>query len=234
MAQQTIQIADKPTLDEIKELLENTTYGLAALKAYVDENETYLKNSTYGLNAIKSLLDSKANESTLNTKSADILWLLQNTDFGLSVIRQCLGDLLFLLQNETYGLNTIKNQLNTVESHSFTALQQINTALAYNQPRYVFVNFYNVNNEYANSNTFTYNFTGRGKIKIYSNFYSETFNVNLVIDGVSTPFILQNYSGGGKNGVFLEFEYNTSLSITFTTSSSGSVQLWQYNYIHAV
>ena len=56
MAKQTIQIADKPTLDEIKKkisdnynLLNNSTYGLSALKGY-------LGNSTYGLNAIKNVL----------------------------------------------------------------------------------------------------------------------------------------------------------------------------------
>lgn len=32
MAKQTIQIADKPTLDEVKELLENSEYGLEKLK----------------------------------------------------------------------------------------------------------------------------------------------------------------------------------------------------------
>ena len=33
MAQQTIQIADKPTLDEVKALLENSGYGLEAIKS---------------------------------------------------------------------------------------------------------------------------------------------------------------------------------------------------------
>lgn len=33
MAKQTIQIADKPTLDEVKALLENEGYGLEALQA---------------------------------------------------------------------------------------------------------------------------------------------------------------------------------------------------------
>ena len=32
MSQQTIQIADKPTLDDVKALLENSGYGLEALK----------------------------------------------------------------------------------------------------------------------------------------------------------------------------------------------------------
>lgn len=38
MAQKEIQIADKPTLDELKALLENSGYGLEALKDAITEN----------------------------------------------------------------------------------------------------------------------------------------------------------------------------------------------------
>lgn len=50
--QQTIQIADKPTLDETKELLENSGYGLEAL-------QLLLNSSDYGLSALKTLISSK-------------------------------------------------------------------------------------------------------------------------------------------------------------------------------
>lgn len=67
MAQQTIQIADKPTLDKLKASIDNATYGLQALKGLIDLNaketsvdevESLLKNSTYGLSAIKTKLNS--------------------------------------------------------------------------------------------------------------------------------------------------------------------------------
>ena len=84
MAKQTIQIADKPTLDEIKKkisdnynLLNNSTYGLSALKGY-------LGNSTYGLNAIKNVLS--------------------DSTYGLSAIKS-------YLSNSTYGLSAIKSSL---------------------------------------------------------------------------------------------------------------------------
>lgn len=68
--QKTIQIADKPTLDDIKALLENSGYGLDSIKTVLDtantnasnantyakSADTLLKNSTYGLQAIKSAL----------------------------------------------------------------------------------------------------------------------------------------------------------------------------------
>lgn len=64
--EQTIQIADKPTLDEIQKLLENSGYGLPALKTMLG-NSSYglpalkllLSNSDYGLSALKTLIDSK-------------------------------------------------------------------------------------------------------------------------------------------------------------------------------
>lgn len=40
MAKQTIQIADKPTLDETKALLENSEYGLEALQTLIDTINT--------------------------------------------------------------------------------------------------------------------------------------------------------------------------------------------------
>lgn len=72
MAKQTIQVADKPTLDEVKAFLENSGYGLEAIKTllntantnassantYAKSADTLLKNSTYGLQAIKNALGS--------------------------------------------------------------------------------------------------------------------------------------------------------------------------------
>lgn len=203
-------------VSSVKSLLENGTYGLNALKNLQDTYDSY-NSERFG--AVQNSISS--HDKNNYDRWADLHNLLNN-----------------IVNNGYYGINAIANWCNTHESNDGSRyndlVNKLNTALSYNQPRYVFANFYNVYNEYASSNTFRYNFSGRGKIKIYSNSYSETFNVNLTIDGVSTPFILQNYSGSGKNGVFLEFEYNTSLSITFTTSNSADVQMWQYSYTTAV
>lgn len=87
MALQTIQVADKPTLDELKASIDNATYGLQALKTLldntaqgssVDEVEGLLKNSTYGLSA-------------LNTDTDSILSKLNDSNYGLSAIKSALG-----------------------------------------------------------------------------------------------------------------------------------------------
>lgn len=74
----TIQIADKPTLDEILTLLENTTYGLNALKTALSNGDnniaSILNNTTYGLSALNTDIDKV--QSTLN-----------NTTYGLSAIK---------------------------------------------------------------------------------------------------------------------------------------------------
>ena len=56
MVKQTIQVADKPTLDEVKSLVENNV----ADKTTNDAIKSLLENTTYGLNAIKkSVSDGK-------------------------------------------------------------------------------------------------------------------------------------------------------------------------------
>lgn len=62
---QEIQIADKDTLDKIKEMLENSSYGLDRLRIRGDSifNEIsiarqMLNNSDYGLYALKTLIDN--------------------------------------------------------------------------------------------------------------------------------------------------------------------------------
>lgn len=115
----TAQIADKPTLDEILALLENTTYGLNALKNIINSKnvdltpvtnglttvQNTLNNTTYGLNAIKTAINGRANESTVvATKS-----LLENGTYGLSALNNDLDIIQNTLNNGTYGLNAIKN-----------------------------------------------------------------------------------------------------------------------------
>lgn len=121
MAKQTIQIADKPTLDEVlamlndaetglaslksllgenadaetlaavKELLQNGTYGLNALKTAINTANSTLGNGTYGLSALKTAINGRANESTVAAVKS-------------------------LLENSTYGLNAIKSVVNTINN----------------------------------------------------------------------------------------------------------------------
>ena len=46
MAKKTIKIADKPTLDEVRELLENKDYGLSTLKSLIDSGDNSDKLNT--------------------------------------------------------------------------------------------------------------------------------------------------------------------------------------------
>lgn len=117
MAAKTIQIADKPTVDEILALLENAEVGLAALRLLLGnsadattmnavkgilENGTYglnaldkdlgtitnyLANSTYGLAALKNAITGRANETTVAAVKA----LLENGTYGLNALKTAVG-----------------------------------------------------------------------------------------------------------------------------------------------
>lgn len=95
MAKQTIQIADKPTEDEILALLKSSEIGLAVLKELLDHNadavtmaaiKALLENGTYGLNAIKTAINGRANETT----SAAIKSLLENGTYGLNALKNAI------------------------------------------------------------------------------------------------------------------------------------------------
>lgn len=73
MGVNTIQIADKTTLDKINDIITNTTYGLNALQSLINGKAssgavsnitTLLNNSNYGLSAIKSAVNSIASSSS--------------------------------------------------------------------------------------------------------------------------------------------------------------------------
>ena len=129
----TAQVADKPTVDEILALLENTTYGLNALKSLISSSgvdltpvTSRLDNTTYGLSAIKTAINGRASESTLTATKA----LLENTTYGLNALKTAINgnvsgvntaltDIATLwntLNNTTYGLSAIKNYVDILES----------------------------------------------------------------------------------------------------------------------
>lgn len=126
MAKQTIQIADKPTEDEILALLKSSEIGLAVLKGLLGQSagadavaaiKALLENGTYGLNAIKSAVNGKANETT----AAAIKALLENGTYGLYAILSAISGranettaaaIKSLLENGAYGLNALKTAIN--------------------------------------------------------------------------------------------------------------------------
>lgn len=125
MAKQTIQIADKPTEDEILALLKSSEIGLAVLKGLLGQSagadavaaiKALLENGTYGLNAIKSAVNGRANETT----AAAIKALLENGTYGLYAILSAISGranettaaaIKSLLENGAYGLNALKTAI---------------------------------------------------------------------------------------------------------------------------
>ena len=96
MAEKTIQIADKPTVDEILALLENAEVGLAALRLLLGNSadaatmnviKSLLENGTYGLAALKNAITGRANETTVATVKA----LLENGTYGLNALKTALA-----------------------------------------------------------------------------------------------------------------------------------------------
>ena len=116
MAEKTIQIADKPTVDEILALLENAEVGLAALRlllgnsadaATMNAVKGILENGTYGLNALDKDLGTITN-------------YLANSTYGLAALKNAItgranettvAAVKALLENGTYGLNALKTAL---------------------------------------------------------------------------------------------------------------------------
>lgn len=74
MAEKTIQIADKETLDLVKTILQNGTYGNSALNTDLDSIISKLDNGTFGLNALK-------------TVGNNIYNMVNNGTYGLSAIK---------------------------------------------------------------------------------------------------------------------------------------------------
>lgn len=125
MAKQTIQIADKPTEDEILALLKSSEIGLAVLKGLLGQSasadtvaaiKALLENGSYGLNAIKSAVNGRANETTV----AAIKALLENGSYGLYAILSAISGranettaaaIKTYLENGTYGLNALRNAI---------------------------------------------------------------------------------------------------------------------------
>lgn len=125
MAKQTIQIADKPTEDEILALLKSSEIGLAVLKGLLGQSagadavaaiKALLENGTYGLNAIKSAVNGRANETT----AAAIKALLENGTYGLYAILSAISGkanettaaaIKSLLENGAYGLYALKTAI---------------------------------------------------------------------------------------------------------------------------
>lgn len=141
MAKQTIQIADKPTEDEILALLKSSEIGLAVLKGLLGQSasadtvaaiKALLENGTYGLNAIKSAVNGRANETTV----AAIKALLENATYGLNAIKSAINGranettaaaIKSYLENGTYGLNALRNAI----AGNLKTIKSVQRGLAY-------------------------------------------------------------------------------------------------------
>jgi len=150
VAKQTIQIADKPTEDEILALLKSSEIGLAVLKGLLGQSasadtvaaiKALLENGTYGLNAIKSAVDGRANETTV----AAVKTLLENGSYGLYAILSAISGranettaaaIKTYLENGTYGLNALRNaimgNLKTIKSVQSGLVETITYTYLYN------------------------------------------------------------------------------------------------------
>ena len=119
MAKQTIQVADKPTLDEIKALLENSGYGLEAIKNTIPTN---VADKTTN-NAIKSLLE--------------------NSTYGLSTLKAYVDEVESMLKKSTYGLSALKNALGGSGAVKSVQRGKIDTGTGYISQREVTINTVN-------------------------------------------------------------------------------------------
>lgn len=90
---------NNPTLDEILALLENTTYGLNALKNLLSTGGVDLTPVTSGL-------------STVNTNVSTVQSTLNNSTYGLSALNTDIDNVQSALNNSTYGLSAIKSAVN--------------------------------------------------------------------------------------------------------------------------
>lgn len=70
--------------DEVEGLLQNATYGLAALETLVDEIETYLKHATYGLDALHTDIAAIPVTAMRGTDSAAVASAEQRSRYWLS------------------------------------------------------------------------------------------------------------------------------------------------------
>lgn len=90
---------DTSAITEIKELLENETYGLSVLKSYVDENESLLKDSTYGLSALKTYMTNTLVNDGVNGLSRISMYATENNQ---------------LLKMSDYSLPTLKDKIDSI------------------------------------------------------------------------------------------------------------------------
>ena len=73
MAKKTISVADKDTLDEVKALLENSGYGLSALKSLLSAGNSVVKSVQRGVVNISAKSTTTITISTINTNKSILI-----------------------------------------------------------------------------------------------------------------------------------------------------------------
>ncbi len=214
MGKKTIQIADKPTEDEILDLLKNADSGLAALKGLLGNNadaetvstiKALLENGTYGLNALKAALTGRANETTVAAVKA----LLENSTYGLNAIRS-------ILANGTYGLSALKTTISSVDKYNNVSAGQlalVKTITRGNAASNTYLSEY--------SNPLSVN--GSGEISIFG--YVGATNTSSLTGSHSTSM-----AGITIDGVALPDSYTLRNGSKYSTASRGNVQEYRFKF----
>lgn len=215
MAEQTIQIADKPTVDEILALLENPEVGLAALKAFLGKSadaatliavKGLLESGTYGLAALDNDLETIVN-------------YLTNGIYGLGAIKEAvtgranettLAAVKALLESGTYGLNALKTAISNADKFSSTTagVLQINAPVE------------KIGNTRAVAYSAEFSISGNGQITFHGitddGLYSSRFFklVDIIIDGCAIP----NARDIDVNAFILDTTYDRRIKLEFSKS----------------
>lgn len=229
MAKQTIQIADKPTVDEILEYLKNDTHGLEVL-------QSLLSNSSYGLSALKTLIDAVAKQTTANT----IQSLLQNNTYGLNALKTAISSVSASSSGNSYPNVSIK-RVGETYTHVKNEVTRVGTGGSSGNT----YGIYQIRSYYTASNT-PLSVTGKGKFRILNNGslgagfitnsnYIENVNSSvpkITIDGVSfnahIKYILGDTGSSTYNHERIivtnlldkEYSFEKSLKIEYTSYPS--------------
>lgn len=206
-------------LEDIASLLEDGTYGLNALKNLQDTYDGY---NVARFEAVQNSISS--HDKNNYDRWADLRNVISThvTDEGLRYSN--------IIDNSYYGLNAIANWCNRHESSDGARYNDLVNRIASvgGSPRYKLANFYSIPSSTSYEKSFTYDFAGTGKVKLYGLTTAGTISISATIDGVYSSF--EFTSSGGYDPRYVELEYDSSLSITFNVFSETSVKMWHYTY----
>lgn len=189
----------KPLNELLEELLSDESTGLAALLAAIETNEAaiatnkgLLNNTTYGLSAIKT---AAANANTyaknvndrLTATRAGYLDYLANSTYGLSALLTAVTTNKNLLNNTTYGLNALKTAIGNVNTNVQEADMSSRDAREVKQYYSTFTNA---------SEALLLSVTGEGELfSAIASHYGLGSHIKIVVDGETILNLTDTQSG---------------------------------------